>query len=274
MRNVLPSEVKDSYLSFKLLEDVMNLPAHSRDELIAQTTILRIGPLVEHTYHHYGQNNNPVLSGRSISKQANVLAQALNLPSLKHSPQITSLAPRSFEFLRTPQMDEEFDIPNWYAFCKRLENAVSKAGFEKGYAQALAGTFEEMVSNVYEHCGRRNTGIAGYRQYGNEFEYVVSDAGIGVLASLQQNSDYNHILDSGQALATAVKDGETRHGKGSGHGVGFNRLLNIAKRRSYLRFRSGDHCYVIDGTQQPPNLRIASCAAFEGFLISIVCRLT
>ena len=40
------TKLKASYLSFKLLEDVMNLPARSRDELIAQTTILRIGPLV------------------------------------------------------------------------------------------------------------------------------------------------------------------------------------------------------------------------------------
>lgn len=271
---MLPSKLKDSYLSFRLLEDVMNLPAHSRDELIAQTTILRIGPLVEHTYHYYGQSNNPILFGRSISRQATALAQTLNLPSLNHAPQTTSLTPRSFEFLRTPQTYEEFDSPYWYAFCKRLENAASKAGFEKGYAQALAATFEEMVSNVYEHCEKRNTGIVGYRQYGNEVEYVVSDAGIGVLASLRQNSDYSHILDSGQALDTAVKNGETRHGKGSGHGVGFNRLLNIAKRRSYIRFRSGDHCYVIDGTRQPPNLRIASCAAFDGFLISVVCRLT
>lgn len=260
-------------LTFRLLEDVMNLPPLQREEVISQTTVLRIGPLVEHAYHYYHQENNLHLLTPSASPQTSAFLKAVRLPNLQKSPRTTSLTPQSIEFFRTPQTEEEFDDPCWYAFCKRLENAVQKAGFEKGYAQALTGTFEEMVSNVYEHCEKRKTGIAAYRWDRNEFEYVVADAGIGVLNSLHQHSDYSNILDSGQALTTVVKDGETRHGKGSGHGVGFNRLLNIAKRRSYLRFRSGDHSYVVDGTHQPLIRQIKPCAMFEGFLISVVCLL-
>ena len=53
LRGVQPEKNKPTYLSFDLLEDVMNLPTSRYEEIVRQATVLRIGPLVEYAYHHY-----------------------------------------------------------------------------------------------------------------------------------------------------------------------------------------------------------------------------
>ena len=130
-----------------------------------------------------------------------------------------------------------------------------------------------MTSNIVDHSQRADTGLVGYRWSSTEFEYVVADSGIGVLSSLRKNSDYSNLADSGQALEIAIQEGESRHGRNVGHGGGFRHLLNnIANRNSYLRFRSGDHNLVIDGTRIPVTWKIQRCQPLEGFVISVVSK--
>lgn len=167
----------------------------------------------------------------------------------------------------------EVDDLRWMTFCKRLENAAASVGLGDSFAKALAGTVEEMTSNVLEHSEHAQTSIVGYRSSEREFEYVVADSGIGVLQSLRKNSYYSHLEDSGKALETAVQEGESRRGHNVGHGLGFRDLLNnIANRNSYLRFRSGNYVLVIDGTQSTPIWETKPCNPLQGLLISIVSR--
>jgi hypothetical protein len=158
-------------------------------------------------------------------------------------------------------------------FCKRLEKAAASAGLGDSFAKALTGTVEEMTSNIVDHSERAETGIVGYRWSPTEFEYVVADSGIGVLASLEKNSHYSNLPNSGKALETAIQEGESRHGPNVGHGGGFRHLLNnIANRNSYLRFRSGDYHLVIDGTQTPAILKTERCLPIDGFVVSVVSK--
>jgi hypothetical protein len=74
-------------------------------------------------------------------------------------------------------------------FLRRLQDAAVQAGFTPQVAKGLTGAFLEMTDNVLIHSQNAGSGIAGYRWSRDCFEYVVADAGIGVLASLRTCSD-------------------------------------------------------------------------------------
>jgi hypothetical protein len=261
-----------SYLNFELLEDVMGLPLSERDAVLSQAATFRIGPLVEYAYHEYGDADR-CLRTWSGDQTVRAFAKALDLSGVMSASADSSLQAKQVEFFRSPRANLEYEEGRWIAFCRRLEDAGIKAGLSKGFSQGLAGTFGEMTSNILEHSESPGTGIVGYSWREREFEYVVADAGIGVFESLRKHPDYDWLVDSGQALETAVQDGESRFGHKGGRGTGFHLLLcNIADRNSYLRFRSGDHSYVLDGTHGTPRKEIRPCAPFQGFLISIVCQ--
>jgi hypothetical protein len=262
-----------SALSFELLEDVMELPRPAHEEIVSRALVFRIGPLVEYAYHNYEEAIDR-LAPHGKTRAVASFSHALKTPGVSVANSNWSLqALPGLEFYRSPQTMTEVEDARWVAFCRRLMDAGQKAGLPKGFSQGLAGTFEEMTSNILEHSERPGSGLVGYQWREGEFEYVVADAGVGVLESLKQHADYSWLLDSGQALEVAVCDGESRYGREAHRGTGFHNLLyNIANRNSYVRFRSGDHSYTIDGTQTPSLKKTQSCSPFQGFLISIISR--
>ncbi len=159
-------------------------------------------------------------------------------------------------------------------FQRRLQNAAEQAGFGRRVAPGLTGAFGEMADNAFRHSLRPLTAVAGYRWSEGIFEYVVADAGRGVLASLQSCHDYTDLQDSGDALRIALTEGESCLGRGAGRGRGFREVfLSLSNLNGCLRFRSGDHVLTIDGTS--PDLSRAHLAQlgleFDGFLVSVVC---
>lgn len=269
---VSQKKITPSYLNFELLEDVMSMASPQREQIIERASTFRIGPLVEYvSYEH--SSIDQYLNSHLSNQVVNAFIQASKLSSLMQAAKDSSLQAKKVEFFRSPQIKSQYDDGRWIAFCRRLEDAGIKAGLSKEFSQGLAGTFGEMTSNILEHSENPESGIVGYSWREREFEYVVADAGIGVLESLRQHPDYDWLVDSGQALETAVQDGESRFGHKGGRGTGFHLLLcNIADRNSYLRFRSGDHSYVLDGTHGTPRKEIRPGFPFQGFLISIVCQ--
>lgn len=250
----------------------MGLSSSERNTVLDQAATFRIGPLAEYIYHEYNRADQ-CLKARSGDRNVRAFAKAMDLSGVMSASPDSSLQARQVEFFRSPQANSDYEDWRWIAFCRRLEDASIKAGLPKGFSQGLAGTFGEMTSNILEHSESPGTGIVGYSWREREFEYVVADAGIGVFESLRKHPDYDWLVDSGQALETAVQDGESRFGHKGGRGTGFHLLLcNIADRNSYLRFRSGDHSYVLDGTRGAPRKEIRPCAPFHGFLISVVCQ--
>jgi hypothetical protein len=71
-----------------------------------------------------------------------------------------------------------------------------------------------------------------------------------------------------------LTDGMSCHGANVGRGHGFRPLfIGLANVRGSLRFRSGDHALVIDGTN--PSLMTAKVGQkpfLKGLLISVACE--
>jgi hypothetical protein len=259
-------------LTFEFLDDVLALPSDASEALIGSADVVRIGPLVEYAYQQ--GNGLERLESKRHSSSVKSLTEVLSPSNVPRVNASSSFEASTFvEFSLVPQAAEEMDDPKWIAFCQRLLNAGIKAGLSKTFSQGLVGTLEEMTSNIFEHSENVSSGLAGYRWVLGEFEYVVADQGIGVLTSLRKHLDYEWLHDAGEALEVAVCDGESRFGRNAHRGTGFHHLLyNIASRDSYVRFRSGDHCYTIDGTVQPILKRTYPGTPFDGFLISLVAK--
>ena len=232
-----------------------------------------IGPLIEVIYSNY---NDPFRSLQMLlpSLETRELDHVLRLSSLEQSQQDLTVIGRSVEFFRSPQNEDQFASRAWQAFRMRMQDAAKKAGLSLKFAQGLVATLDDMANNAADHSQNPTTAIVGYKWTNGSFEYVVADAGIGVLQSLHTCSEYSSVSDSGEALDIAIQSGESRYGKGSGHGLGFDHLvLNIANRNSRLRFRSGDYSLTLDGLSQPTEKIIRPCSDLQGFLISVHCFL-
>ncbi|PPE73075.1 hypothetical protein C3942_14720 [Solimonas fluminis] len=141
-------------------------------------------------------------------------------------------------------------------------------------AQQLVGAIGELEDNIHLHSQAVDTGYVGYRAGNNEFEFVVADAGVGILNSLKSCPDYADLKDAGDALQFALQDGVSRYGRSAQRGCGFRPIfVGLANLMGMLRFRSGDHVLVIDG--QSPDLamaRVQQRANLPGFVTSITCR--
>jgi anti-sigma regulatory factor (Ser/Thr protein kinase) len=161
------------------------------------------------------------------------------------------------------------------AFKLEAQRAAHAVGFPRKLAAQLVGAFEEILGNVYDHCGTPGSGLAAYRATARRFEFVVSDGGIGVLASLQTCADFALLSDHAEALNLMLMDGVSRYGKGTSHGTGFRPLFSgLANLSGELRFRSGDQALTIDGVN-PGSIptRTAEKARLTGFVASVACAL-
>lgn len=175
-------------------------------------------------------------------------------------------------FRHDPQSDDQ---SLWDQWAKRAENAAGARNMPRRLIESLLGALGELQDNVYTHSGRIDTGLAAYAVSGDAFEFVVADAGMGVLASLRQNAEFTQLEHSGQALREAISDGASRFGRQSGHGYGIGQLFRaLAHENGDLRFRSGDHVLTLSGDNLSPNgkLSIVKKASLPGFIISVRCN--
>ena len=137
----------------------------------------------------------------------------------------------------------------------------------------LAAAMSELESNIREHSCAVDTGVVAFRARPGVFEFVVADRGVGVLSSLRSNAEYAALEDHGRALELALTDGVSRFGATTQRGHGFRQIfVGLANLYGYLRFRSGDHALVIDGTD--PGLAMAQLAQkvdMDGLVASVRC---
>lgn len=271
------SNANGKTLDFPLLDDISLLPRHEVSGAIASIGRLdeeRIGPLVEYATHNaMHAEYTPSVAQIVTGPMGEGLWRAVQKNGRFDIGTTTSLEPFPFEF--QPLADSsEIAALLWRAFKNRLSNAAFKAGFDKDTSKGLAGAFGELEDNARLHSNNVPSVIVGYRWRAGEFEMVVADMGIGVLQSLKRHPDYQHLNDDGTALRTALSSGETRFGRGSGHGTGFDTVFrNLASMQGFLRFRSGDQSLELSGVS--PTLidaKLKQRAYFQGFLVSITCR--
>lgn len=229
----------------------------------------RIGPLVELMYAsrsrpnayenivseapfsaliHHALNSGQISGGRSIDR-------AGVFPLSRHDPESTSQA-------------------QWDQWALHAENAAVARGLKRSLVAGLIGALGELQDNVYEHSGKPNSGLIAYAAGPGTFEFVVADAGMGVLASLCRNPEFSGLRDSGEALRLAASDGASRYSRDTGHGFGIGTLFKaLAHDAGELRFRSGDHGMTVRGDRPSltGQLEIAQKAWLDGLIISVRC---
>jgi anti-sigma regulatory factor (Ser/Thr protein kinase) len=161
----------------------------------------------------------------------------------------------------------------WTEFAMRGKKAATLAGFAGDEAGQLFGAINELRNNVAEHSENPTSGYLAYDAIQDQFEFVVADAGVGVLKSLRTHPHYSHVTDSGTALNLALSEGVSRHYSDKDRGLGFRPIfVGLANASEHLRFCSGDHTKeltrgvdrrVISSTRQK--------APLSGFFCSVRC---
>ncbi len=172
-----------------------------------------------------------------------------------------------------PDGDDKKQIV-WDQWAKHAENAAVAAGLAKGLVGGLLGALGELQDNVFDHSGRPESGIVAYAASDGAFEFVVADAGRGVLASLRENPEFSGLEDSGAALRVAASDGASRYARDTGHGYGIGQLFRaLAHDAAELRFRSGDHALRLwgDAPSLSGRVELAQKAWLDGLTISVRC---
>lgn len=165
----------------------------------------------------------------------------------------------------------------WEQWAKHAENAAVAAGLTKGLVAGLMGALGELQDNVFEHSGRPESGIVAYAASEGAFEFVVADAGRGVLASLRENPEFSLLADSGAALQVAASDGASRYARSTGHGYGIGQLFRaLAHEAAELRFRSGDYALRLwgDAPSLTGQVELAQKAWLDGLAITVRCAPT
>ena len=160
----------------------------------------------------------------------------------------------------------------WEQWAKHAENAAVANGIERGLAQGLVGAIIELQMNVYNHSGSAESGLIAYGVRPGSLEFVVADAGRGVLASLRENPEFSGLTDHGEALRVAMSDGASRFGRTTGRGYGISQLFRaLARDYGELRFSSGDHTLTLwgDGPSLTGQFKIAHKAHLAGFCVSV-----
>jgi hypothetical protein len=165
----------------------------------------------------------------------------------------------------------------WQLWASRADQAAIASGFPAQMAAEIVGALGELQDNVFRHSEAARTGLVAFAARPDTFEVVVSDSGVGVLASLRSHSDYAGLEDAGMALKAAVANGESRFGRNSGSGFGMGQMFRaLASHDGDLRFRGDDHALEVRG--HSPSLQgrvqLRQKAALPGLTVSVLCRPT
>ena len=143
-----------------------------------------------------------------------------------------------------------FDEKNIYDVYQRVIGVLTQhVDIETTVLQAMSYCFYEILDNVLTHSGKElGTVLTHYDSANHILSFLVADDGIGVQASLSENTEYAGISEP-DALKICIKDAIT-DGKGMGFGLYSTSLL---ARDAGLVFevRSGKHTMQVqDGTEE------------------------
>lgn len=150
--------------------------------------------------------------------------------------------------------------------------AALKANMPSATAAQIGAAFGELIGNIIDHSAAIPSGIGVFRAKSNVFEIVVSDRGIGPLASLTSCAEYTSISDHSEALQAIIENGVSRYGAGTGHGNGFRPIFEkLAGMSGQLRFRSGDAALSLDGRfGDKVKLQVSQKPLIAGFCASVL----
>lgn len=234
---------------------------------IVTTRVGAIGAAVEYEFVRRQPGNTlPRLPKICDCPRAQMLSALLD--SGHPDPVWSSTKATEYEFILLGG-EEQADAQMAFRF--RIKNAAMRAGFQSTTAGGLSAAYWEMAENATLHSGAPRSALAGYFWSERRFEFVVADAGQGVMSSLKPS--YPSLKDHGAALRLALEDGVSRFGPAANRGNGFGTLFRkLVGLNGSVRLRSGDHALLIAG-QSPSrgNANTAQRAAYNGFFICLTC---
>lgn len=258
------------------------MPAHFLDELAVAplsaietaTTELgaifgdRVGPIVE--YEFYRRNGGTHLPRLSDHTQSRVVHQVSSVLDGNTSSVVNhSLQAVLADVIAIPA--ELGRDTGWTAFLKRAEMTARSVGFADSVAAGLIGAIHELADNVIQHSEAPSGGIAAFAGTASSFEYVVADAGIGMLASLRRAPEFRSLRDDLEALPLAVTPGVSRHGRGAGYGFGYRAVfLPLKAAHGTVRLRSGQAVLEVTGAgPRPDQGRCSQRPRHQGVVVSV-----
>ena len=111
-----------------------------------------------------------------------------------------------------------------------------------------------MADNMVQHSEAIDSGIAAFARSDNLFEYVVGDAGIGLLQSLKKAPEFRSLRDDIEALPLAVTPGVSRRGRRDWVWLWLWRSVSPIKAASgTVRLRSGRAVIQMSGVTDMPD---------------------
>ena len=118
-----------------------------------------------------------------------------------------------------------FDEKNIYDVYQRVVGVLTQyIDIETTVLQAMSYCFYEILDNVLTHSGKElGTVLTHYDSTNHILSFLVADDGIGVQASLSENTEYAGLSEP-DALKICIKDAIT-DGKGMGFGLYSTSLL-------------------------------------------------
>jgi hypothetical protein len=261
-------------LSFEFLDDVAFAAARKRVDPAAHLSaaqVTNLGPFLELLVLQRSNRLPPDTFPAGPACQ--VLRQATSSHHAGRGSYYLTTEGARVGFVTTAKASQAEDRVEWIAFCRKAQEAA-ELSLPKPAASGMIGAMRELEDNVHLHSERSQDGVVGFHGTADEFEFVVADGGIGVLQSLRQSPDYQHLDDAGTAIKIALTDGQSRlRYLDPGRGHGFHDLfIGLANLNGKLRFRSDDHALTINGAS--PTLvtaHLSQKVPLQGFVASVVC---
>lgn len=162
---------------------------------------------------------------------------------------------------------------DWGEYLVRFRQSIKSVGFDLEKAKGIAAALGEMADNATLHANAPVGVLVGYQVIEGACVCCVADVGDGVLKSLTSHEAYRHVKTHKEAVRLALHRGVSRYGPGQG-GLGFYNVFKaLAAMSGTLRFRSGEGCVTMDGTDFDADKGEESYVLFRpGFQVTICCR--
>lgn len=210
-----------------------------------------VGAIVEYEFYRRNSRHElPPLADWCMSPIAQLIVKVLD--SATNGAPNHSLQPLTVDAMNIPVALGGNTA--WIAFLKRAEATARESGFADSVSSGLAGAIAELADNVVQHSQNPRTGLVAFYGCGGEFEYVVADSGIGILASLRSAPEFRSLRDDVEALPLAITSGVSRRGRESGFGYGYRAVfLPLRAVNGTVRLRSGKAVLQINGVGCQPD---------------------
>lgn len=183
-----------------------------------------------------------------------------------------TITPESQEFIVLEGIDPTTG-QDWGEFLVRFRQSVKNVGFAMEKAKGISAALGEMADNAVFHSNAPVGVLVGYQAIDGACVCCVADVGDGVLSTLTSHEAYRHVRTHKEAIRLALQRGVTRFGPDQG-GLGFNSVFKaLAAMSGTLRFRSGEGCVEMDGTDCDADKGTERFVPFRhGFQVTICCR--